>query len=151
MPTISSLGRPEHDVFVFLSGVAVYNVTVICLLAIIPSLFLKADDVNAKYVISSICILVATTLTQAIIFIPKVGPYFSFKCTANSSHSKRKRTPSYLPLHCGDCRQISMASAGADTGFSERGGGRWPQRGGGVIGEKLLFEHTQFSATRGGG
>ena len=47
---------------------------------------------------------------------------------------------------------------GADTGFSERGGGGGdgqggPLRGGGVIapvGEKLLFEHTKFSATRGG-
>ena len=50
---------------------------------------------------------------------------------------------------------------GADTGFSEGGGGGGggdgqggPLRGGGVIapvGEKLLFEHTKFSATRGGG
>ena len=62
--------------------------------------------------------------------------------------------------------------AGADTGFSEGGGGGegqggplrgvgvggegqgGPLRGGGVIapvGEKLLFEHKTNSATRGGG
>ena len=45
---------------------------------------------------------------------------------------------------------------GADTGFSEGGGGAGgtAKGGGGVIapvGEKLLFEHTKFSATRGGG
>ena len=45
--------------------------------------------------------------------------------------------------------------AGVDTGFSEGGG--MATRGGGwsgviaPVGEKLLFEHTQFSATRGGG
>ena len=41
---------------------------------------------------------------------------------------------------------------GADTGFSE--GGTAKGGGGGVIapvGEKLLFEHTTFSATRGVG
>ena len=47
---------------------------------------------------------------------------------------------------------------GADTGFSEGGGGGvMATRGGGwsgviaPVGEKLLFEHTKFSATRGGG
>ena len=49
----------------------------------------------------------------------------------------------------------SRNKAGADTGFSEGGGGGGDAlRGRGVIapvGEKLLFEHTKFSATRGGG
>ena len=46
------------------------------------------------------------------------------------------------------------SGAGADTGFSEGGGGGVMATGGGggiaPVGEKLLFEHTQFSATRGG-
>ena len=43
-------------------------------------------------------------------------------------------------------------TAACGRGVFSEGGGWWPQ--GGVIapvGEKLLFEHTKFSATRGGG
>ena len=44
-----------------------------------------------------------------------------------------------------------ITQSGADTGFSEGGGDG--HKGRGVIapvGEKLLFEHTKFSATMGG-
>ena len=40
----------------------------------------------------------------------------------------------------------SETSTGADTGFSEGWSGVIAP-----VGEKLLFEHTKFSATRGGG
>ena len=53
----------------------------------------------------------------------------------------------------------NLGVSGADTGFCEGGGGGdgqgGPLRGGGgviaPVGEKLLFEHTKFSATREGG
>ena len=81
-------------------------------------------------------------------------PSYSKKKVGNDSERERE----WSETTCKTKRIPLLWGSGADTGFSEGGGGGDGHKGGGgwsgviaPVGEKLLFEHTKFSATRGGG
>ena len=53
-------------------GMCLYNVIVLSAVGLSFSLLLE-DDIVLVYGITSSCVILGTTLTQAIVFVPKVG------------------------------------------------------------------------------
>uniref|UniRef100_A0ABM0M8G5 Gamma-aminobutyric acid type B receptor subunit 2-like n=1 Tax=Saccoglossus kowalevskii TaxID=10224 RepID=A0ABM0M8G5_SACKO len=55
-----------------LIGFAVYNVMVLCLLGVPTSFIVPAEQADVKYAISGLSIVLCTTTTLCIVFVPKV-------------------------------------------------------------------------------
>lgn len=55
-------------------GMCIYNVVVLSAMGVTLSLILERDDVTL-YGVTSGCLIIGTTLTQMIVFVPKVAWY----------------------------------------------------------------------------
>ena len=98
---------------------------------------------------TGVCVCVCSSIEHSRLY----SVNYNCECSLPCCHSFDIITCSKVPFHF----VFEHHMAGADTGFSEGGGGGGDgHKGGGwsgviaPVGEKLLFEHTKFSATRGG-
>ncbi len=76
-PVLSLIGVPITVrvcacVCVFPTGISVYNVVVLCLVGVPIALMMK-EQLDASYVLISLFIFFATTVTICLVFIPKVS------------------------------------------------------------------------------
>lgn len=63
----------SHSILISLIGFAVYNVTTLCLIGVPASSLLAEDNVDTRFAITATLIIVCTTITQCLVFLPKVG------------------------------------------------------------------------------
>ena len=81
------------------TGICVYNVVVLCLIGLPVGLLMK-DQLDASYVLVSLFVLFATSLTLCLVFIPKVMiPRITAELQTHYSDSQQWFT---IMIHCND-------------------------------------------------
>ncbi|EDO38317.1 predicted protein [Nematostella vectensis] len=56
----------------YFSGMAVYNVFIVCIIGVPVTMLLNEDMYEASFIITTLCIMSCTTLTICLVFVPKV-------------------------------------------------------------------------------
>lgn len=58
-------------------GMCLYNVVILSVVGLLLSLLLEDQEV-VIYGVTSGCLIIGTTATQLIVFVPKVFPYYAY-------------------------------------------------------------------------